>query len=140
MIKVVIIRYAPGETDKIGAKVVCHGRYITFRLAEVAVPRTLFAEILRPAGRPHQDPLARWPGDVPVFEAARARPISMAVDGRWDGDGHAGASPCSTPSSRPPPPAPSASSCWRLAAASPSRSAASRSQWRPHHVPTALVS
>ncbi len=31
---------------KIGAKVVCHGRYVTFQLAEVAVPRRLFAEIL----------------------------------------------------------------------------------------------
>ncbi len=32
---------------KIGAKVVRHGRYITFQLAEVAIPRPLFAEILR---------------------------------------------------------------------------------------------
>ncbi len=32
---------------KIGAKVVRHGRYVTFQLAEVAVPRLLFAEILR---------------------------------------------------------------------------------------------
>jgi hypothetical protein len=32
---------------KIGAKVVRHGRYVTFQLAEVAVPRTLFAEILQ---------------------------------------------------------------------------------------------
>lgn len=32
---------------KIGAKVVQHGRYVTFQLAEVAVPRDLFAEILR---------------------------------------------------------------------------------------------
>ncbi len=32
---------------KIGAKVVRHGRYITFQLAEVAIPRRLFAEILR---------------------------------------------------------------------------------------------
>ncbi len=31
---------------KIGAKVVRHGRYITFQMAEVAVPRPLFAEIL----------------------------------------------------------------------------------------------
>jgi hypothetical protein len=27
---------------KIGAKVVAHGRYVTFQLAEVAVPRDLF--------------------------------------------------------------------------------------------------
>jgi hypothetical protein len=32
---------------KIGAKVVRHGRYVTFQLAEVAVPRALFADILR---------------------------------------------------------------------------------------------
>jgi Transposase DDE domain group 1 len=31
---------------KIGAKVVRHGRYVTFQLAEVAVPRRLFADIL----------------------------------------------------------------------------------------------
>ncbi len=32
---------------KIGVKVVRHGRYFTFQLAEVAVPRNLFREILR---------------------------------------------------------------------------------------------
>ena len=32
---------------KIGAIVVCHGRYVTFQLAEVAVPRRPFREILR---------------------------------------------------------------------------------------------
>ena len=32
---------------KIGAKVVRHGRYVTFQLAEVAVPGDLFREILR---------------------------------------------------------------------------------------------
>ena len=32
---------------KIGAKVFAHGRYVTFQLAEVAVPSALFAEILR---------------------------------------------------------------------------------------------
>ena len=31
---------------KIGAKVVSHGRYVTFQLAEVAVPRQMFADIL----------------------------------------------------------------------------------------------
>ena len=30
---------------KIGAKVVSHGRYVTFRLAEVAVPRELLRKI-----------------------------------------------------------------------------------------------
>jgi hypothetical protein len=32
---------------KIGAKVVRHGRYVAFQMAEVAVPRMLFAQILR---------------------------------------------------------------------------------------------
>ncbi len=32
---------------KIGPNVVRHGRYITFQLAELAVQRKLFAEILR---------------------------------------------------------------------------------------------
>jgi hypothetical protein len=32
---------------KIGAKIVRHGRYVTFQLAEVAIPRELFADILR---------------------------------------------------------------------------------------------
>ncbi len=32
---------------KIGAKVVRHGRYVTFQLAEVAIAKSLFAEILR---------------------------------------------------------------------------------------------
>jgi hypothetical protein len=46
------------KLTKIGAKVVRHGRYITFQLAEPAIPRTLFAEIpglidsLRPAPLP----------------------------------------------------------------------------------------
>ncbi len=35
------------EVVKIGAKVVSHGRYVTFQLAEVAVPRELFRKIFR---------------------------------------------------------------------------------------------
>ena len=31
---------------KIGAKVVTHGRYVTFQMAKIAVPRQMFAEIL----------------------------------------------------------------------------------------------
>jgi hypothetical protein len=31
---------------KIGAKIVSHGRYVTFQMAEVAVPRRMFQEIL----------------------------------------------------------------------------------------------
>jgi hypothetical protein len=36
---------------KIGAKVVSHGRYVTFQMAEVAVPRRLLAEVLWLIGR-----------------------------------------------------------------------------------------
>ncbi len=32
---------------KIGTKVVLHGRYVTFQLAEIAIPSSLFANILR---------------------------------------------------------------------------------------------
>ena len=44
---------------KIGAKVVAHGRYVAFQMAEVAVPRMLFAEILRLIAdlRPRSPPL-----------------------------------------------------------------------------------
>ncbi len=44
---------------KIGARLVRHGRYIAFQLAEVAVPRTLFAAILRRIDRlrPRPPPL-----------------------------------------------------------------------------------
>ena len=43
---------------KIGAKVVSHGRYVAFQMAEVAIPRSLFAEILRLIAelRPPPDP------------------------------------------------------------------------------------
>ena len=43
---------------KIGAKVVRHGRYVIFQMAEVAVPRELFQEILRLIGelRPQPPP------------------------------------------------------------------------------------
>jgi hypothetical protein len=44
---------------KIGAKLVRHGRYVVFQLAEVAVPRLLFADILRRIDdlRPRPPPL-----------------------------------------------------------------------------------
>ncbi len=42
---------------KIGAKVVLRGRYITFQMAEVAIPRPLFAEILHLIGGLRPAPL-----------------------------------------------------------------------------------
>ncbi len=42
---------------KIGAKAVRHGRYVTFQLAEVAIPRRLFDEVLRLIDGPRPGPL-----------------------------------------------------------------------------------
>ncbi len=42
---------------KVGAKVVRHGRYVTFQLAEVAIPRHLLAEILRRIGELRPGPV-----------------------------------------------------------------------------------
>jgi Transposase DDE domain group 1 len=42
---------------KIGAKIVRRGRYVAFQLAEVAVPRALFADILRRIDRLRPRPL-----------------------------------------------------------------------------------
>ena len=43
---------------KIGARIVRHGRYLVFQLAEVAVPRALFATILRRIDRLRGPPVA----------------------------------------------------------------------------------
>ena len=40
-----------------GAKIVRHGRYIVFQMAEVAIPRDLFADILRRIDRLRTTPL-----------------------------------------------------------------------------------
>ena len=42
---------------KVGAKIVRHGRYIVFQMAEVAIPRDLFADILRRIDRLRTTPL-----------------------------------------------------------------------------------
>ena len=42
---------------KIGARIVRHGRYVVFQLAEVAVPRALFAKILRRIDRLRAPPM-----------------------------------------------------------------------------------
>jgi hypothetical protein len=43
---------------KIGAKVVSHGRYVAFQLAEVAVPKNLFADILHMIAELRPPPIA----------------------------------------------------------------------------------
>src|SRR6476469_7018025 len=45
---------------KIGARIVRHGRYVVFQLAEVAVPRAVFAAIMRRIDRLRDRPW-RWP-------------------------------------------------------------------------------
>ena len=45
---------------KIGAKVVHHARAVTFQLAEVAVPRAVFAAILARSGRLRAEPGRGW--------------------------------------------------------------------------------
>jgi hypothetical protein len=42
---------------KIGARIVRHGRHVVFQLAEVAVPRSLFTEILRRIDRLRGSPV-----------------------------------------------------------------------------------
>ncbi len=46
---------------KIGAKVVRHGRYVTFQLAEVAVPRNCFEKSCGGSMNCDEDPLRRRP-------------------------------------------------------------------------------
>jgi hypothetical protein len=47
------------QIGKIGAKVVSHGRYVAFQMAEVAIARNLFGNILRLIAelRPPPDPV-----------------------------------------------------------------------------------
>jgi hypothetical protein len=45
-----------GKLIKIGAKVVSHGRHVTFQMAEVAVSRQMFADILSLISRPRAPP------------------------------------------------------------------------------------
>jgi hypothetical protein len=41
-------RFSSGKKlIKIGAKIVSHGRYVAFHMAEVATPRIVFADILQ---------------------------------------------------------------------------------------------
>ena len=60
---------------KIGAKVTSHGRHVAFQMAEVAIPRQLFADILRLVAK-------LWPppedAKVSYFEA---RPLTRSATG-----------------------------------------------------------
>ena len=54
------------KLNKVGANAVSHARYVGFQMAEVAIPRKLFADILRmiaelrpPPSRQRRSPFAR---------------------------------------------------------------------------------
>ena len=86
---------------KIGAKVVAHGRYLVFQMAEVAVPQALFRRLLdRIAGCAHPP----WPDVDPRRTAAAptAGPtcVRRLSDDRQSGDGGAVALCVSSPSAR----------------------------------------
>jgi hypothetical protein len=51
------------EKKAANAKVVSHGRYVTFQMAEVAVPGQMFQEILSLIARLRAPPAPAWPGD-----------------------------------------------------------------------------
>src|SRR5262249_49176563 len=55
---------------KIGAKLVSHGRYVAFQMAEVAIPRSLFAEILQRTAElgPPRDPASAGGGRLKEFQ------------------------------------------------------------------------
>jgi hypothetical protein len=49
---------SPEKLVKTGARIVRHGCYVVFQLAEAAVPRAVFAAILRRIGRLRGSPVA----------------------------------------------------------------------------------
>ena len=89
---------------KIGAKIVRHGRYVTFQMAEVVIPRDLFADILRriltgsdrrqprherrhpvPSRRRRQDRCARIAGKNAIPRHQRRQLVLNHPDRREDG-------------------------------------------------------
>ncbi len=67
---------------KVGAKVVRHGRYITFQLAEVAVPRELFRKILSLIDDPRPRPAPAWAGGIDS-EAKSAGEVRLDDGNYW---------------------------------------------------------
>jgi len=62
---------------KIGAKVVSHGRYVTFQMAEVAVPRQMFQEILSLIARLRAAPAPARPGDGAGCDSRRRQRCAL---------------------------------------------------------------
>src|ERR671918_379584 len=63
---------------KIGARIVRHGRYVVFQLAEVAVPPSLFAEILRRIDRCGDRPRRRHDTQNDVKAAAGGKAMGRS--------------------------------------------------------------
>ncbi len=62
---------------KIGAKVVSHGRYVAFQMAEVAIPQQMFQEILRLITELRPQPPSA-PGETPISSRIQERPTGGA--------------------------------------------------------------
>ncbi len=81
---------------KIGTRIVGHGRYVTFQMAEVAVPRGLFDEILRHCSAPRSPSVRRRPSlmSMPQSDNGRGAPCqpelapSKGEGGRFIGGSH----------------------------------------------------
>jgi hypothetical protein len=70
-----------GKVVKIRARIDRDGRYVMFHLAEVAVPRALFAEILRRIDRlrPTPPPLPAWSPESNDRQQLREHGASMTT-------------------------------------------------------------
>jgi hypothetical protein len=70
---------------KIAAKVVCQGRYVIFEMAEVAVPKELFREILRLIDRlrPRAAPAQDWGGRMRHHNGRRGSEWRGKGPNRW---------------------------------------------------------
>jgi hypothetical protein len=62
---------------KIGAKVVSHGRYITFQMAEVAVSRQMFADMLALVARLRAPPALAWGANGIKFDKRQGRGMTL---------------------------------------------------------------
>ena len=62
---------------KIGARIVRHGRYFTFRLAEVALPRDRFRKILMLIDDLRPSPAPAWAGGIDGTSERQARCVCM---------------------------------------------------------------
>ncbi len=59
-------------------KVFRHGRYVTFQLAEVAAPRSLFQKILSLIDDPRRRPIPAWTGLINVKTTRLRNPPPLA--------------------------------------------------------------